>query len=36
MENIPREDLIEQIRVLQFRIKLLEKQLELIKEFYEE
>lgn len=36
MDAISKEDLMEQIKVLQFRIKVLEKQLEMIKEFYEE
>lgn len=36
MDAISKEDLVEQIKELQFRIKILEKQLQLIKEFYEE
>lgn len=36
MDAISKQDLIEQIKVLRIRVKQLEKQLEAIKEFYEE
>lgn len=36
MDAISKEDLMAQIKVLQFRIRVLEKQLEMIKEFYED
>lgn len=36
MEELSREDLIKQLEVLQFKVKMLEKQIQLIKEFYEE
>jgi len=36
MDAISKQDLIEEIKVLRIRIKQLEKQIEAIKEFYEE
>jgi len=36
MDAISKQDLIEQIKVLRIRVKQLEKQIEAIKEFYEE
>ncbi len=36
MDAISKQDLIEEIKVLRIRVKQLEKQLEAIKEFYEE
>lgn len=36
MEEIQKEDLIQQLKELQHKVKILEKQIEMIKEFYEE